>query len=361
MVISQTPVSCNEVLKKFPRLFTDIIGDGERTIHGVGAPDTRDAGHAVFLATPKALTQGLQSSAGVLVVGKKDRSATEAQRGDRTVLIATQVELAMALVISEFFLRTPYTDHSLSGTHPTAAIGRDTQIAAGVRIGPHATIGRNVKLASGVYIGASAVIEEGCSIGEDSVIHPLAYIGHSTEIGKRCEVHPHSVIGKEGFGYAHDERFNHYRIPHQGRVVLEDDVHIGGCVTIDRATFGETRIQAGSKLDNQIHIAHNNQIGRNSLLTAGFTMAGSSKIGANFVTGGNTVVTGHIEICDNVQLAALSGVAKSISQPGQYGGSPLMPLQQFIKSKAAIVQLPEMRRQLSKIIKKLGLGDDFTA
>jgi len=358
VVISKEPVAVNDLIQRFPQLFIDSIGDLGVTFSEVAAPASATSHSAVFLATPKALAEGLLSKAKVIIIGKKSRDEAAAVRGDRTVLIASHVELAMATVINAFFLATPYTNRAQNGIHPTAVIGDRTEIAPGVRIGPNAFIGANVKISSGCYIGANAVIEDQTTIGENSVIHPLSFIGHSTRIGKRCEVHPQSVIGKEGFGYAHDEQFQHTRIPHQGCVVLEDDVHIGSCVTIDRATFGETRIQAGARLDNQIQIAHNCRIGRNSLLTSGFSVAGSTTIGANFVAGGRSVATGHVNVCDNVQIAALSGIAKDITEPGQYGGVPLVPVQQHIRIKAAMVQLPEMRKQLNRIIRKLGLDSE---
>ncbi len=358
MVISEKPISCSELMKRFPQFFIDFVGSLDREIIGVSSPESAKSRTAVFLATPKALAKGLDSSAEVLVIPKKFRAEAEAKLGSRTLLIANNVERAMANVVSECFLKTPYTNRAYSDIHPTAIIGAETRIASGVRIGPYAVIGESVKLAAGVFIGAHAVVEDACVIEEESVIHPHAYIGHSTRIGRRCEVHPQSVVGKEGFGYAHDEKGNHYRIPHQGYVVLEDDVHIGACCTIDRATFGETRIETGTKFDNQIHIAHNCRVGKNALLTAGFTMAGSSRIGANFVTGGKTVVTGHIEVADNVQLAALTAVSKSIDKPGQYGGNPLQPLQQFIKTKAAMTQLPDLRKKVNRILKHLGLDEE---
>ena len=360
MVIAKNPITAAELLKRYPQFFLEVIGDANRAIHGVSAPEAGFPDTAVFLGTPKALRQGLESQAAILVINKKSRAEAEAKRGNRTILLSSNAELAMAWVINDLFLKTPYLNSEFKGIHPTAVISEGVEFEPDVKIGPYAVIGRNVRLGKAVFIGANTVIEEGSSIAEGSVIHPLVYIGHSTEIGRYCEIHPHSVIGKEGFGYAHDEKFNHRRVPHQGRVVIEDDVHIGGCVTIDRSTFGETRIQFGAKLDNHIHIGHNCRIGRNSLITAGFLIGGSGKVGANFVTGGNTVVTGHIEVGDNIQLSALSAVGKSMDTPGQYGGSPLLPLQQHIKMKAAMVQLPKMRKQLSLIMKKLGLKDDET-
>jgi UDP-3-O-[3-hydroxymyristoyl] glucosamine N-acyltransferase len=358
VVISKEPISVRELLKLYPSLWSESFGDLDRRIVGVSSPDKATTLDAVFLSNPRVVPEGLDSQAGVLVVGKKHEEDAKAKRGDRTLLIAKNVDLAMATVISGHFLRTPYTNASQTGIHSTAIVGEHCKLGPGVRIGPHAFIGSNVTLAANVYIGANAVVEDETSIGEGTVIHPLTFIGHSTSIGKSCEIHPSSVIGKEGFGYAHDERMNHFRVPHQGKVVIEDNVHVGACVAIDRGTFGETRIRAGTKLDNHIHIAHNCEVGKSAIITAGFLMAGSSKIGANFLCGGNTMVTGHIEIGDNIQLAAASGVAKDMKTPGQYGGFPLAPLQHYIKTKAALSHLPEMRKQLSKIMKILKLDDD---
>jgi UDP-3-O-[3-hydroxymyristoyl] glucosamine N-acyltransferase len=311
-----------------------------------------------FLATPKAIEAGLKSQAAAFVIPPKAKDAVSQQSQGRTLLISPNPEKAMALVINAFFRATPYTNATVKGQHPSAVVDPSAKISSSARIGPNAFVGAGVTIGDHAYIGANAVIEDHSSIGEATVIHPNVFIGHSTKIGQRCEVHPSSVIGKEGFGYAHDEKFNHTRIPHQGRVVLEDDVHVGACCTIDRGTFGETRIERGVIMDNLIHIAHNNRIGRNSVLTSGFTMAGSSKIGANFVTGGKTVVTGHIEVADNVQVSALSAISKSIPQAGQYGGHPLQPLQSYLKSQASIGQLPAMRKLLKKIADHLKIESD---
>ncbi len=357
MVISTKPVSCAEIKNRFPQYFLDSVGDLSRSIRKIASPENADPESALFLATPKAVAEGFKTQAPVWVVNPKARVEAEAQRGERTILIANNVELAMALVINEYFLRTPYTNSHVPNIHPRAIIHDSAELASDVRVGPGAFIGAHVKLARGVFIGANSVIEDETSIDEDTVIHPLVFIGHSTVIGKRCEIHPQCCVGKEGYGYAHDEKFNHTKIPHQGRVVLEDDVHIGGNCTIDRGTFTETRLEKGLRLDNQVHIAHNCRFGRNSLITAGFATAGSTKVGANFVTGGKTVTAGHLEICDNVQIAGVSAVSKDITEPGQYGGNPLMPLQQHLKMKAAMVHLADMRKQLNSVLKKLGINE----
>lgn len=357
-VINNKPISCAELVQVFPELFVEIIGDPARSFTNVASPDSAKIDSALFLATPKALGAGLTAECSVWVVGPKSKTEAEQKRDGRTVIIAKNVERAMASTINKFFLSTPYTNRAIRDIHPSAQISPSAEIGAGVRIGPNVFIGSSVRIMANVYIGANSVIEDDAFIDEGTVIHPLVFIGHSTVIGKRCEVHANSVVGKEGYGYVHDENFNHFRIPHQGKVILEDEVHLGGCCTIDRGTFNDTRIERGAKLDNQVHIAHNCKVGRNSLLTAQFAAAGSSKMGANFVVGGKTSVSGHIEVCDNVQLAALSAVTRDVTEPGQYGGVPVIPMQQFLKARLAYTQLPEMRKQLKKVLKKLGLEEE---
>jgi UDP-3-O-[3-hydroxymyristoyl] glucosamine N-acyltransferase len=351
-------ISCADLQKQFPQLFTQVIGDANRTFSSVEAPQTENANAAIFLSNPRALRTGLESAARVMIVGRKLQAEAEKRAEGRTVLVSPNPELAMAMTIHTYFLPTPFTSRTLSGVHPTAVISPDAQLAGDIRVGAHAVIGAGAQIAERVTIGANAVIEDDVTIGEQTVIHPLAYVGHSTVIGKRCEIHPHATVGKEGFGYAHDEKGNHYRIPHQGRVILEDDVHIGAACTIDRATFGETRIHFGAKFDNRVHIAHNCSVGKNSLITAGFLMAGSSKVGANFITGGNTVISGHLEIGDNVQLGGVSAVTKAITTPGSYGGNPLLPLQAHLKMKSSLTHIHRMRKQLALVMKTLGLKDD---
>jgi len=361
MVISVQTVTVAKLMTSVPDSFIECLGDASRVFTQVSSPENATVHSLIFLATPKAIAAGVKSPALVWVVGRKAKEAAlAAATSGQTIVVAKNVERAMAQTIHTLFLQTPYTNRSVQGIHPTAIIAESAKLGRDVRVGPHVFIGHDVRLGDRVYVGANSVIEDQSTIGDDSVIHPLVFIGHSTLIGKRCEVHPSSVIGKEGYGYAHDELGNHYRIPHQGRVVLEDDVHIGSTNTIDRGTFGETRLRAGAKFDNKIHIAHNCDIGENSLITSGFGIAGSSKIGPNFITGGNSSVGGHLEICANVHLAGESSISKSVSVPGQYGGYPTQPLQKYIKTKVAILHLVEMQKQLKLVLKHLGLDSKIS-
>lgn len=310
-------------------------------------------GHITFVTQPRYLEKALTSEASVICFPEKARETVTQKLGNssRAYFFSKNPELAMRETLNGFFQKTPYVNSDYEAPiHATAIIHPSAKIGSGVRVGPYAIIGKNVVLADGVVIGAHANVETGATIGSKTVLHPFSYIGHDCVLGAECEIHPSSTIGKEGFGYAHDAQNNHYKIPHTGRVVLGDRVQIGASVTIDRGTFGDTRIDDGAILDNRIHIAHNVEIGANSIITAGFVIAGSSKIGKNFLTGGCTAVTGHIKIADNVQLAGASVVRKDISKPGAYGGNPLLPMNEFMRAMVFMNNVPKLAKKLRSLV-----------
>ncbi|MCK6598714.1 MAG: UDP-3-O-(3-hydroxymyristoyl)glucosamine N-acyltransferase, partial [Bdellovibrionaceae bacterium] len=194
-------------------------------------------------------------------------------------------------------------------------------------------------------------------IGNSSILHASIYLGSHCEIGSHCEVHPHTSIGSDGFGYYTDQNYHHHKIPQIGKVVIEDRVEIGSNCCFDRATITETRIKKGSKIDNLCHFAHNCSLGENSLIAAGFFVAGSTHLGHRFTTGGNSVVSTHLNICDGVTLAGRSTVTNDVVEAGQYGGYPLQKIKDALKTISSLTKLVEMRKQLSKIIATLNIKE----
>ena len=184
-------------------------------------------------------------------------------------------------------------------------------------------------------------------------MHPHVFVGAACEIGNACEIHPHATIGSDGFGYAKDASGKPRKIPQLGTVKIGDEVEIGGNCAIDRATLTATYIRSGAKLDNICHIAHNCDLGENGFYTAGFMMAGSTTIGRNFMTGGNSVVGPHLRVADDVVLAGRSTVTNNVTEPGQYGGYPLQPLREALKTLVALGQLNDMRKKLNGLIKSV--------
>lgn len=362
-MISKSPTTMHQVIEKLGPLVTSLHGfdetsAGKIAVTGVNSPNEATGEELAFVTQPKYLEKGLASQARVIAFPEKMRAAVLEKWGatDRAFFFVKDPEFAMRETVQAFVLQTPYVNRAMATeVHRTAIVHPRAKLMDGVVVGPGAVIAQNVLIHENAVIGANSIVEAGTTIGAHTVIHPLVYIGHSCEIGADCEIHPSSVIGKEGFGYVHDAKNNHYRIPHTGRVVLGDRVHIGSCVTVDRGTFGDTRIESGAILDNRIQIAHNVTIGANSIITSGFAVAGSTKIGRNFLAGGNTTVTGHIEICDGVQLGGLSAVRKDITQPGAYSGNPLMSIRDHTRSLVAISKLPLLLKKFRGL-----LGDDET-
>jgi UDP-3-O-[3-hydroxymyristoyl] glucosamine N-acyltransferase len=214
-------------------------------------------------------------------------------------------------------------------------------------------IGADASIGDGCCIGSHVVVENGSRIGAGTILHPHAFVGAGCELGLNCEVHPHTTIGSDGFGYAVGANRRPLKLSHLGNVHIGDDVEIGGNCSIDRATLSSTYIRSGTKLDNLCHIAHNCDLGEDGFYTAGFMMAGSTTIGRRFMTGGNSVVSAHLTLADDVVLAGRSTVTSDVREPGHYGGYPLQPLKDAMRTLASLGHLTEMRRSLGRLMKQL--------
>ncbi len=213
-----------------------------------------------------------------------------------------------------------------------AKIAASAQIGQGVHIGANSTIGDNCVILSGAYIGDDVHIGSGC------VIHANAVIYNDAIIGERCIIHANAVIGSDGFGYAHTKTGEHVKIYHNGNVVLQDEVEIGACTTIDRAVFGSTIVKRGSKIDNLVQIGHNCELGQNCLIVSQVGLAGSTTLGRNVVMGGQSGSGGHVSVGDFAQIAARGGISKDLAGGKNYAGHPIMELSEWFKLQAKIVR-----------------------
>lgn len=350
-------VTIAEILSHFSSLLTDSLGDLNHKVNHFATVNSAQDHSLGFITSPKYIQAAEDSNLLCVLAPEKLKEQVEKLNSKKTWLFSKNVDLAAREIKKALVLETPFRAQ-WQGVHPSAIVDDSVELATDVIIGPNAVINKNVKIGAGSFIGANAVIEQNARIGEKVTVHPLAYIGHSCEIGNHCEILPQAVIGSEGYGYAHDHLGNHYRIPHSGKVVLQDDVHVGAGTAIDRGTIEDTIIGQGTKIDNQVHLAHNTIIGKNGLITAQVVTAGSTTIGDNFICGGKTAITGHIKITDNVHVAGLSGVSNNVTESGQYGGYPLQPLKKHLKVKASTVHLPELRKQMNRVLRKL-FPEDF--
>ena len=341
------PFSARTLLGSFSDLICDSFGDLDRTFAGLTSFENAKEDSVVFALDKKSLQKAMESKAGGVIahVSVKDH-ATD----NKTWLFSKNPELAACMVKRKINAPTPYRGE-VEGVHQTATIDSSATLGENTVVGPRAFVGKNCRIGKNCFIGMNTVIEDNTVIGDNTTVHPMVYIGHSCVIGKDCEIMPQATVGSEGFGYAHDHLGNHYRIPHTGRVLIADDVHIGAGTCIDRGTLNDTTIGQGTKIDNQCHLAHNSVVGKNGLITAQFVNAGSATIGDNFVCGGKVAVAGHTITTNNVHVAAFSAVHKSVDKPGQYGGYPLQPIKEFFKTKATLNHITEMRKNINKLMK----------
>ena len=350
-------VIVDEIIESFPKLLRLVRGDAQIEVLRPRSPLAPVSGCIVFLNQRHLIKDAIGGPASVLVVSDADADDEALQGAPQTILASPNPELALALVARAFFPVTVYKQgFDGSRIHPSAVISESASISEDTIVGPNAVIGSQVRIGAACIIGANTTVEAGAVIGEGSHIHANAFIAHGTVIGKRCEVHPTTSLGTEGFGYAHDEQFNHYRHMHYGRLVIEDDVHVGAGVTIDRGHFVDSVIGRGTKIDNHCHLAHNIQVGKNCLMVADFIAAGTVAIGDNNVFGGRTGISDHVTIGDNMQFTALTSIFKDINEPGKaFGGHPVQPVNDYLRSSASITQLPSIRKNVARIMRKLGM------
>ena len=315
----------------------------------------------VFVVQPKTFKPSIAPRSIVFPLNVEAENLKFFEDSGSYIFLSPNPKLALALVSQEFFASSRITAHHQfckENIHPTALIHPSAQLASGVKIGPYSVIGPHCIIEEQCQLASHVVLEDQVKIGTFTEIFSHVTIGSKTLIGSHCIIQSHCSIGAEGFGYATDEEGHHHGIPHMGNVEIEDYVHLGTSCQIDRATFGSTHIGSFTKIDNLVHIAHNCKVGKSCLLTAGFMMAGSSEIGHFFVTGGRSSVAGHIKVTDNVQLAGISAIRKSITQPGKYGGHPLLPLNEYLRNEALLIKLSKFRKDLNRILKHLKIKSD---
>ncbi len=346
------------VIESFPELLSLKQGNPKQQILGLCSPEAPKSNHMCFIFQDQVLNQYLsQEEPGILVVGKNSASHPALATANLTaLLVSPNPALAMAKVAEAFFPRKAHVAPFAGSTiHPSATVATSAQIHTSAVVGPGAVVGENCVIGAHSFVGANCVLEPGVQIGQHTTIFPLVYLAREVIVGNHCVIKSHSSLGGDGFGFAHDSSGAHYKITHYGGLIVEDHVHIGSGVQIDRGTFADSRIGAGVIIDNHCHFGHNIQIGAQTVITGGALVAGSTQIGRNCVIGGRTSITGHISIGDQCHFAGLSGVTKSVTGPGAYGGYPLQPLKAALKSHTVYAQLPKMRQQITRILAALNL------
>ncbi|MGW8315814.1 MAG: UDP-3-O-(3-hydroxymyristoyl)glucosamine N-acyltransferase [Bacteroidales bacterium] len=241
-----------------------------------------------------------------------------------------------------------------SGISPMAGIAGSASVGDNCYIGEFAVVSERVTMGNGVQVYPQVYIGEDVTIGEGTVLHPGVKVYQGTEIGAHCILHAGAVVGGDGFGFAPNQANNYEKIPQVGKVIIEDHVEIGANTTIDRATMGATILRKGVKLDNLIMIAHNVEVGENTVMAAQSGISGSTKVGKNCMFGGQVGLIGHITIADGVKIAAQSGVTKDVKQPNiVIQGSPPLDFTHYQRCYVVFKNLPQLRNQVIDLEKKV--------
>jgi UDP-3-O-[3-hydroxymyristoyl] glucosamine N-acyltransferase len=229
---------------------------------------------------------------------------------------------------------------------PTAILGEQIYVGEYAYVGEQARIGNNCKIYPQVYVG------DNVQLGDNCTLYPGVKIYHDCVIGNNCIIHAGAVIGADGFGFSKQEEI-YRKIPQMGNVIIEDDVEVGANTTIDRAVMGSTIIRRGVKLDNLIQIAHNCEVGENTVMAAQVGIAGSTKIEESCVLGGQVGIGGHITIGKKSQIGAQAGIISNTKEGSELMGSPAFPVKEFFKSSVILPKLPDMYRKLNAMEKEL--------
>jgi UDP-3-O-[3-hydroxymyristoyl] glucosamine N-acyltransferase len=322
----------------------ELRGDPEMLISGVGTLQHAEAGQLSFLSNPgyRRYLKSTQASAVVL-------SPEDAEHCAVAALILDNPYLGYARAAALLSPPPAFTP----GVHPSAVVSTSVHIDPSVHIGACAVVGEDTQIGAEAYIGPGCVIESGCRIGRGSRLVARVTLCRDTQIGERCLIHPGAVLGADGFGLANDNgRWE--KVPQLGCVRIGNDVEIGANTTIDRGALEDTVLYDGVKLDNQIQIAHNVEIGEHTAMAGCSAVAGSTKIGRHCTVGGLTGVVGHLTIGDNVHFSAATLVTRSLESPGYYsGGLPAMENGEWRKAVARIRRLEVLNQELKALKKRV--------
>jgi UDP-3-O-[3-hydroxymyristoyl] glucosamine N-acyltransferase len=328
-----TTLSLQEVAEAVNGTVEGLDGDASKAlITGVNSLGDAGIGEITFLAN-KRYKNGLSGTCATAVLLAAGDPAPE----QCAVVRVADPYLAFAL-LQRLYFPPPRAD---GARHASAVIDSTAILAADVSVAAHAVIGAHAQIGAGSIIGAGCIVGEGARIGDFCLMHANAVVASGCVLGDHVILQSGAVIGSDGFGYAWSGS-EHLKIPQVGRVILESDVEIGANTCIDRGAIGDTVIERGVKLDNQIQIAHNVRIGAYSIMASQVGISGSTKIGAGCQFGGQAGLAGHLNVGDGCRLAAQSGVMADLEAGGVYAGSPAMPHRLWLRVSALMSKLPEL-------------------
>jgi len=324
----------------------DIVGNPEAEVSKLSKIEEGTEGSLTFLANPK-YTQYIYSTGASITIVNKDFTPEEELS---TTLIKVEDAYKSFSKLLEYYNKVKMNKVGIE--QPTfisdsATFGEELYFGAFSYMGDNVNIGDYVKVYPNAYIG------DNVTIGNNVIIFAGAKIYSESVIGDNCVIHSGAIVGADGFGFAPNEKGEYQKVPQTGNVILEANVDIGAGTTIDRATLGSTIIRKGVKLDNQIQIAHNVEIGENTVIAAQTGIAGSTKIGKNCMIGGQVGIVGHITIGDNVRIQAQSGIGRNVKDGETLQGSPALNYGDYNKSYVYFKNLPKLAKTINQLEKKI--------
>ncbi len=328
----------------------EVEGDPDTEVSELAKIEEGKKGSLTFLSNPKYTSYIYSTNASITIVDKSFKS----EELIHTTLIRVKDAYKAFSTLLEYYNQIKSNKKGIenpSFISQTVIYGDDLYLGAFSYIGDNVKLGNEVKIYPNVYIG------DNVKVGDSTVIFPGVKIYSETIIGDNCVIHSGAIVGADGFGFSSDDKGEYSKVPQIGNVIIEDDVDIGAGTTIDRATLGSTIIRSGVKLDNQIQIAHNVEIGSNTAIAAQTGIAGSTKIGKNCLIGGQVGIAGHLNIGNRVKIQAQSGIGRNVKDDETLQGSPAFNYNDFSKSYIHFKNLPKTMDSLHQLNKKSGKDD----
>ena len=328
-----------------------VEGNADAAVGSFGKIEEAQAGQLSFLANPKYEEYLYSTRASIIIINEAQELK---QPIGATLIRVPDAYSAFATLLDKY---QQIQRQQLSGIQQPVYIAATAKTGDNVFIGAFAYLGENVILGNGVKVYPHVFLGDNVTVGDHTILHPGVRVYHDCVIGKHVTIHAGTVIGSDGFGFAPQADGSLKKVPQIGNVIIEDHVEIGANATIDRATIGSTLIKSGAKLDNLLQIAHNVEVGNNSVIAAQTGISGSTKVGKNVMIGGQVGIVGHLKIADGAKINAQSGVSKSIKTPNTaVTGSPAFEYTAALRSQVASRNLPELEKrvaELEKLLKEL--------
>lgn len=325
----------------------ELEGNPDIAVNKLAKIEDGEEGSLTFLANPKYTPHIYTTKSSVTIV---NRDFVAEQKLTTTIIKVDDAYESFSKLL-EYYNQVK---NNKSGIETPSFIAASASYGADCYIGAFAYIGENTKLGSNVKIYPNCYIGDNVVLGDNVFVFPGAKIHSESIIGNGCVIHSGAIVGSDGFGFAPNAKGEFNKIPQTGNVILEDNVNVGTGTTIDRATLGSTILRKGVKLDNQIQIAHNVEIGEHTVIAAQSGVAGSTKIGKHCMIGGQVGIVGHITIGDNVRIQAQSGIGRNIKDGEIIQGSPALTYGDYNKSYVHFKNLPKIINRINEIEKKIG-------